>query len=128
MKYVNLFILVLILWLRLSMPCTAQLRWETRELEFSPPIDQKEVIADFRFQNVGQSEIKITSVNTSCGCTTAALEKNAIALGENGEMKTTFSGRERVGLQQKTIVVESIDPESPHTTITVKLHMPNVCD
>src|SRR5258708_22760103 len=126
MKYVNLFILVLILWLRLSMPCTAQLRWETRELEFSPPIDQKEVIADFRFQNVGQSEIKITSVNTSCGCTTAALEKNAIAPGEKGEIKATFSVGERAGLQQKTILVESTDPESPKTSLALKAYIPKV--
>ena len=108
------------------MPCTAQLRWETRELEFSPAIDQKEVTADFRFQNVGQSEIKITSVNTSCGCTTAALEKNTIAPGEKGEIKATFNVGERVGLQQKTISVESTDPESPKTSLTLRVRIPAV--
>src|SRR5262245_31019112 len=126
MKHAIFFTLVLILWLRLSMPCTAQLRWETRELEFSPPIDHTEVTAHFRFQNVGQSEIKITSVNTSCGCTTAALEKNTIAPGEKGEIKATFNFGDRVGLQQKNVFVESTDPESPKTSLALKVHIPVV--
>jgi hypothetical protein len=130
MKHAIFFTLVLILWLRLSMPCTAQLRWETRELEFSPPVDQTQVIAHFKFQNVGQSEIKITSVNTSCGCTTAALEKDTMAPGEKGEIEATFNLGKRVGLQQNTIVeentilVESTDPESPKTSLALKVHIP----
>jgi hypothetical protein len=130
MKHANLFTLVLILWLMLSMPCTAQLRWETRELEFSPPVDETQVTAHFKFQNVGQSEIKITSVSTSCGCTTAALEKNTLAPGEKGEIEATFNFGKRVGflentiVEQKTIVVESTDPESPNTSLALKVHIP----
>src|ERR1700751_213317 len=126
MKHAIFFTLVLILWLRLSVPCAAQLRWETRELEFSPPVNETQVTAHFKFQNVGQSEIKITSVNTSCGCTTAALEKKTIAPGEKGEIKATFDIGERVGLQQKTILVESTDPESPKTSLALKVHIPAV--
>ena len=108
------------------MPCIAQLRWETRELEFSPSVDQTQVTAHFRFQNVGQSEIKITSVSTSCGCTTAALEKDTVAPGEKGEIKATFNLGERDGLQQKTISVESTDPESPKTSLTLRVRIPAV--
>jgi Protein of unknown function (DUF1573) len=128
MKHAFFFTLVLILWLRLSMPCTAQLRWETRELEFSPPVDETQVTAHFKFQNVGQSEIKITSVNTSCGCTTAALEKNTIAPGEKGEIKATFNVGERVGLQHKNVFVESTDPESPKTSLALKVHIPALAE
>ena len=124
MKHANLFTLVLILWLRLSAPCAAQLQWETRELEFSPSVDQTQVIAHFKFQNVGQSEIKITSVSTSCGCTTAALEKDTVAPGEKGEIKATFNVGERVGLQHKNVFVESTDPESPNTSLALKVHIP----
>ena len=126
MKHAIFFTLVLILWLRLSVPCAAQLQWETRELEFSPSADQTQVTAHFKFQNVGQSEIKITSVSTSCGCTTAALGKNTIAPGEKGEIKATFNLGERDGLQQKTISVESTDPESPKTSLTLRVRIPAV--
>jgi uncharacterized protein DUF1573 len=126
MKHATLFTIALMLWLRLSVPCAAQLRWETRELEFSPPVDETQVTAHFKFQNVGQSEIKITSVTTSCGCTTAALEKNTIAPGEKGEIKATFDAGERVGLQQKTISVESTDPESPKTSLVLKVRIQKV--
>jgi hypothetical protein len=130
MNHANFFTLVLILSLRLSMPCTAQLQWETRELEFSPSVDQTQVMAHFKFQNVGQSEIKITSVSTSCGCTTAALEKDIVAPGEKGEIAATFNFGKRVGflentvVEQKTIVVESTDPESPNTSLALKVHIP----
>jgi hypothetical protein len=126
MKHATLFTIALMLWLRLSAPCAAQLQWESRELEFSPSADQTHVTAHFKFQNVGQSEIKITSVSTSCGCTTAALEKNTIAPGEKGEIEATFNVGERVGLQQKTILVESTDPESPKTSLALKVHIPAV--
>src|SRR5262245_2525959 len=117
MKHAIFFTVALTLWLRLTVPCAAQLRWETTELEFSPSVDQTQVTAHFRFQNVGQSEIKITSVTTSCGCTTAALEKNTIAPGEKGEIEATFNFGDRVGLQQKDVLVESTDPESPKTSL-----------
>jgi Protein of unknown function (DUF1573) len=128
MKHANLFTLVLILWLRLSMPCIAQLRWETRELEFSPSADQTHVTAHFKFQNVGQSEIKITSVSTSCGCTTAALQKDNVAPGEKGEIEATFNVGGRVGLQQKTILVESTDPQNPKASLTLRVHIPAVAE
>jgi hypothetical protein len=132
MKHAIFFTLVLILWLRLSVPCAAQLQWQTRELEFSPSVDQTQLIAHFKFQNVGQSEIKITSVSTSCGCTTATLEKDTMAPGEKGEIEATFNFGKRVGFQQntiveqKTIVVESTDPESPNTSLALKVHIPAV--
>src|SRR5258708_27443635 len=132
MKYAIFFTLVLILWLRLSVPCAAQLQWETRELEFSPSVDQTQVIAHFKFQNVGKSEIKITSVSTSCGCTTAALEKDTVAPGEKGEIAATFNFGKRVGflentiVEQKTIVEERTDPEGPNTSLTLKGNIPAV--
>jgi hypothetical protein len=131
MKHANLFTLVLILWLRLSAPCAAQLQWETRELEFSPSADQTQVTAYFKFQNIGQSEIKITSVSTSCDCTTAALQKNIVPPGEKGEIEATFNVGGRFGLTQNTILAESIlvestDPESPMTSLTLRVHIPAV--
>ena len=126
MKHANPFTLVLFIWLRLSAPCAAQLQWESRELEFSPSADQTPVTAHFKFQNVGQSEIKITSVSTSCGCTTAALEKNTVPPGEKGEIEATFHVGGRVGSQQKTILVESTDPESVKTSLTLRVRIPAV--
>ena len=114
------------------MPCTAQLRWETRELEFSPSVDQTQVTAHFKFQNVGQSEIRITSVSTSCDCTTAALRNGAVSPGEKGEIEATFHIGGDLGLEQntileqKTILVESTDPENPKTSLTLGVRFPAV--
>jgi hypothetical protein len=45
---------------------------------------------------------------------------------EKGEIQATFNVGERVGLQQKTISVESTDPESPKTSLALKVHIPAV--
>jgi hypothetical protein len=132
MKHANLFTLVLLLWLRLSAPCAAQLQWESQELEFSPSADQTQVTAHFKFQNVGQSEIKITLVSTSCDCTTATLQKNTVSPGEKGEIEATFHVGGGLGLEQntileqKTILVESTDPENPKTSLTLRVRIPAV--
>ena len=63
------------LFLALATPVFAQLKWEKLEQTFGPgPLD-KQVVAKYRFTNVGTSPVTIKDVRTSCGCTTAALEK-----------------------------------------------------
>ncbi len=71
-------------------PVFAQLKWEKLEQTFAPgPLD-KSVVAKYRFTNVGSSTISIKDVRTSCGCTTAALEKWEYAPGESGEIEANF--------------------------------------
>ena len=55
-----------------------------------------------------------------------------MAPGEKGEIEATFNFGKGVGFQQntiveqKTIVVESTDPESPNTSLALKVHIPAV--
>ncbi|MBV8141789.1 MAG: DUF1573 domain-containing protein [Verrucomicrobia bacterium] len=91
-----------------------QLAWETTEQTFNCKPEDKEVVAKYKFTNAGTKAIKIENVRTSCGCTTAALNKTDYAPGESGEIDAKFTFAGRTGPQQKEIMVTtSAVPENP---------------
>jgi Protein of unknown function (DUF1573) len=108
------------LLLCISTVAQAQLAWEKTEIELNPPPGADSAVATFKFENKGAKPIHISAVRTSCGCTTAALAKNDVAPGEKGEIVATLKTGDRVGLQQKTVTVETDDPKQPQTVLTLK--------
>lgn len=117
-----------VLFLCLSTWAQAQLSWEKTELELNPPPGAESAVATFKYENKGAKPIHINSVRTSCGCTTAALAKNDVAPGEKGEIVATLKSGDRVGMQQKTVTVETDDPEHPQTILTLKAMIAQVLD
>jgi Protein of unknown function (DUF1573) len=81
------------------------LKWEKQEQSFDAKVQDKEVTATYRFTNTGRQRVKIESVDTSCGCTTAALSKTDYSPGESGEITATFKFEGRTGRQEKAIMV-----------------------
>ena len=115
---------IVLFTLRLS--CSAQLQWDTKELELKPSPLDSQTVAHFKFKNMGTTGISLNSVTTSCDCTTIQWPKIKIAPGDSGDIVATFSIGERVGLQEKSIVVKSTDAETPQTTLTFKVQIPEV--
>jgi len=69
-------------------------------------ITQGEVVSlTFRFKNVGQSNLIISSAKGSCGCTVPEWPKEPIAPGEEGTIEVTFNSAGKQGLQNKTITL-----------------------
>jgi hypothetical protein len=74
----------------------------------------------FEFTNTGQNLLVIKNVTTSCGCTGAMVdEKKEFAPGESGKIRFTFNTEGRVGLNTKTITVDSDDPVHSKVTLTL---------
>jgi P pilus assembly chaperone PapD len=59
-------------------PAQAALTWETTEVDLHPGLADKTAVAHFKYKNTGDKPVKITSVHSSCGCTTAALAKEVV--------------------------------------------------
>jgi hypothetical protein len=108
------------LFLCISIGAQAQLAWEKTELALNPPAGADSAVATFKYENKGDKPIHINSVRTSCGCTTAALQKNDVAPGEKGEVVATLKIGDHGGLLQKTVTVETDDPQHPQTILTLK--------
>jgi hypothetical protein len=69
-------------------------------------ITQGEVVsATFRFKNVGQSDLIISSAKGSCGCTVPVWPEEPIHPGEEGKIEVSFNSTGKQGLQNKTITL-----------------------
>lgn len=94
------------------------LRWERKTVEaHTGPVD-KTAHAAFAFTNISQQPATIDSVKSSCGCTTAALEKKTYAPGEKGHITAIFTPGSRQGTQVKAIRV-NVKGESEPTILTM---------
>ena len=62
-------------------------------------------LSTFRFKNIGQSNLIISSAQGSCGCTVPQWPKEPIKPGEKGEIEVVFNSEGKSGLQNKTITL-----------------------
>lgn len=69
-------------------------------------ITQGEVVStSFRFKNVGQSDLIISSAQGSCGCTVPEWPKEPIKPGAEGVINVTFNSNGKHGMQNKTVTL-----------------------
>ncbi|MBV8227050.1 MAG: DUF1573 domain-containing protein [Verrucomicrobia bacterium] len=99
----------------------AQLTWENTEQSFDATPEDQAIVARFKFTNTGAKPIKIQSVMTSCGCTTAALSKTEYAPGESGEIAANFVFGGHTGRQDKRIMVST--SAAPGQPTVLKMHV-----
>ncbi|MBN2745096.1 MAG: DUF1573 domain-containing protein [Bacteroidales bacterium] len=76
--------------------------------------------ATFHFTNVGDGDLKIVNVKTSCGCTASDYSKNVIKPGEKGFVKATYFTKNRPGPFRKTITVTTNDVDKPNSVLVIK--------
>ncbi|MDD2710338.1 MAG: DUF1573 domain-containing protein [Verrucomicrobiae bacterium] len=105
----------------------AQLQWDKRDLEFHPGAADTNVVARFTFANAGSHPVTILAAKISCGsCAVAELDKKRYRPGERGALTATFDFGQRVGLQTKSIVVQTDDRSEPNAILTFKVHIPEL--
>jgi hypothetical protein len=94
----------------LSAAAHAELKWEQTQIELHPAVGDKEAVGHFKYKNTGDKPVRIKSVKSSCGCTTAQTQKDQVGPGESGEITATFKIGDRTGTQVKSVSVETDDP------------------
>ncbi len=107
-------------------PLPAALQWQRTEATFKATPQQEAFEAGFSFRNTGRIPVNIVSIRTTCGCTTAALEKRTYAPGERGTIRAVFTFGGRTGLQYKSIYVGTDDPDSPLVKLVISGEIPPV--
>ncbi|MEA2012667.1 MAG: DUF1573 domain-containing protein [Verrucomicrobiota bacterium] len=106
----------------------AQLNWEKKIIELNATYKDTEITAIFNFVNSGDSPVNIHKVKTSCGCTTAKLEKRVYRSGESGTIMATFKFGNRVGSQRKKVYVYTSDKNQRLVTLEIKVEIPQVAE
>jgi hypothetical protein len=73
--------------------------------DFGKMLEGETVAYSFIFKNSGKSDLVISDVSTSCGCTVPSFPKTPIKPGKSGTIKITFNSAGKHGYQLKNIVV-----------------------
>lgn len=102
----------------------AELKWEQKEIEIKPGFSDEQAVAMFKYENTGPDPVRILNVKSSCGCTVAQLKSTTIQPGEKGELTATFKFGNRVGMQQKSVHVQTDDAANPSTVLLLRATIP----
>ncbi len=118
------WLLAMLMCLSVAVSANAGLTWEQQHIKRVATAADEQAVAAFAFTNTGEDPVTIASVTTSCGCTTASLEKQTYAPGETGRIEATFTFGDRVGKQVKRITVKTDDPQQPQQVLLLEVDIP----
>lgn len=82
-------------------------RFEFQEETYDFGTITEGVVAEhtFRFKNVGEAPLIISSATASCGCTVPSWPREPIPVGGTGEIKVAFDSKGKPGVQNKTVTI-----------------------
>lgn len=81
------------------------IKFNEKEYNFGVVINGEKVSHIYTFKNVGKSNLLISNVKASCGCTSPKWTKEPIAPGAEGYIELAFDSTGRLGRQRKTAIV-----------------------
>ena len=94
----------------LGLTATAQdfaiITFDSLTIDYGAVVKGEDGIRQFKFTNTGTSELKITQVRSSCGCTIPKKPDAPIAPGASDIIEVKYD-TERIGPIRKTITVAS---------------------
>ena len=113
--------------LALSAPSArADLSWDTKTVDRVAARGASSEDFTIHFRNSGGRPVRILAVQTSCGCTSAALAKQTYAPGESGDLQVTYRFGGQVGAQEKTVTVTTdAAPDAP-TVLVLRVQIPEL--
>jgi len=111
-----------------SQPLVAQLKWEETTIRQELELGQESAEAEFRFENSGKYPVVIRDTSSSCGCTTAKLERTTYYPGDKGVILAHFDVGDRTGTRRNTVRVVTDDPNNPSTQLTFSVEIPTLIE
>lgn len=85
----------------------AVLAFEKMDHNFGTITEGEKVIYSFKFANKGNTDLVLTSVGTSCGCTASDYPHKPIKPGKSDKIQVTFNSSNRLGMQHKKVTIRS---------------------
>ena len=89
--------------------------------DFGSILEQKgPVTYKFEFANVGKTDLLLTNVQASCGCTTPKWSKKPVPAGTKGFIEVTYNPKDRPGPFNKTITVTTNSTDENKILLYIK--------
>jgi uncharacterized protein DUF1573 len=119
-------LLVTIACLGAASPAVAAgLSWERQTIAVTAQPGQHVVHVDFPFRNAGDKTVTITSLETSCRCTSADCSKKSYAPGEKDAVGVDFAVGAQSGLVVQSVTVTTDGPELEPFTLILRITIPD---
>ncbi len=80
-------------------------KFEKEVYDFGKIIDGDVVTYDFKFKNIGNSPLIISSATATCGCTVPEYPKEPVAPGAEGVIRVVFNSAGKPGMQNKIVSI-----------------------
>ena len=84
----------------------AKIKFKTETIDYGQIEKGSDGVRVFEFTNIGNADLIIQDVKSSCGCTVPEKPKDPVAPGKTGVIKVKYD-TQRVGKIRKTITVYS---------------------
>lgn len=100
-----------------------EFKFEVTRHHFGDMKEGEVVSFSFPFKNVGEADLVIMDVATSCGCTSPFWPKDPIKPGQESKIDVTFNSAGKSGMVSKTITVfTNAVPSSRVLTISAEVN------
>lgn len=83
---------------------------EPPSFDFGKALQNKTLQKEFSIRNLGDADLVLDSVTTSCGCTVADGYSKLVKPGTNTHMLVSLQTRTSSGKLQKSVLIKSNDP------------------
>jgi hypothetical protein len=80
-------------------------KFEKEVYDFGEIKEGEKVTYDFKFKNIGNSPLIISSATATCGCTIPDYPKEPVAPGAEGLIRVIFNSAGKAGMQNKIISI-----------------------
>lgn len=97
----------------------ARKMFETTDHDFEVVARGSDTVFKFPVNNIYKEEVVLGSVRSSCGCTTASLEKPIIKTHSSGFVVAKFNTRTFTGLHSATLTVQIVKPYPAQVQVRV---------
>lgn len=90
----------------------APITWKSETIDVGEIPQGTPKLIEFEFKNTGKTNVKITNVHGSCGCTATDYTKEEIAPGKTAIVKATYNAA-AAGQFSKTVTVTTSAEDTP---------------
>lgn len=101
------------------------IKFETTEHDFGKILQGEQVSYTFKFKNVGDAPLIITSIEKTCGCTSPDFSNKPIKPGESGKITITYDSKGHKGFQNKRLIVKA-NTNPSETILRIKAQVENI--
>ena len=102
-----------------------EIEFQKTEHDFGKILQGEQVSYTFKFKNVGNAPLIITSIEKTCGCTSPDFSNEPIKPGEEGKITITYDSKGHKGFQNKRLIVKA-NTNPSETIIRIKAQVENI--